>query len=430
MSIHGRLRARLGRAPSSAKQALRLLSTTTTSDELSRAISEGLQRGLRNARARAAIARIADTLGQRIAPTSDHEQATAALRDILDDAALLREFGSTRLANMTRLTRAVGLFSASEPSSRAALTSLERETRLRDGEHGYVTLAAIAIQTGDLDRANDVARRARRSRYRDSPATRAVLDYVDLWGGNSPLQAQETADSADARFRKIVSGSGVVLYGPAPALGPLPTAVSPRRVARVLMPGVARWDSADDLVGGRVDVVYANKETAEWLAALTMDYQREILNTCSLLTIRPTETPLPLSPLLRGEARIATTPPGYVYGFPNMIPIMVLDILINAPSSLHITGVTFFVGERAYRGDSLRISQSQTARVDQHGSTGRMFEQCLMLGRHEPLENRRFVANLWSRGLITGDALFTTAVSSSDSDYLEALDDNYGIARV
>ncbi len=107
--------------------------------------------------------------------------------------------------------------------------------------------------------------------------------------------------------------------------------------------------------------------------------------------------------------------------------ISLWDLISAGAISVCITGFSFMLGSEPYRDDSRRHILERNLTTDAAGGTGQRFEKCSALAAHGPAINRRFAMGLSSSGRIIGDSYFSSAISMTDSEYLNELDQSYGV---
>lgn len=370
---------------------------------------------------RTAIQLIASHLGD-----GDHAAITDKLGDLSDTVAALSGIGHTRLFALTRAARTAGLFFASAPFEHAAIKAFGSRALRTGGVRGHLQRTRFALAVSDLEQAaRHAAALRRRALWRRSADVRATLRYVDLANCNALNRRNIVTGREDLRA-SILRRGPVLVYGPGPTEGTLEQHIANAPVARVLMPGI-NWDSETDLANNRVDIAYANGETTNWVSSLDLREQRAFLSYPSVVFAGTKNLHLQSLSAIP-NARLAAHRPRFIDGKPNMVPIIVWDLLVSGAEAVHVIGASFFLGTDAYRKNQLRVVESGK-RKDKHGSTGFPFEVCAMLASHNALAGLRFAKNLYLGGRLSGDRNFTNALTLSDADYLVELDQAYGVPR-
>jgi hypothetical protein len=113
-----------------------------------------------------------------------------------------------------------------------------------------------------------------------------------------------------------------------------------------------------------------------------------------------------------------------------MVPLMVWDVLSVRDVTVTIAGTTFFATPTAYTADNLRFSHSDRGTSDQRGSTGELFERCRSFSHHALTQHLSFMANLVEAGAVSIDADGAEVVGLSAPEYLNRLDELYGVGRL
>jgi len=183
------------------------------------------------------------------------------------------------------------------------------------------------------------------------------------------------------------------------------------------------FDSPDDLVGNKTDIVYVNPEVFEIDSSAMQD---EALQALSRYTFAVTKrTGIPMLP----NNRVATNlGPLFLRGHPHKGTQIILDLLFHQPRELYVIGMNFFLAKNAYRKDSLPInsltvgSDTQLPTHDPSGSEGGPFDLNWQYASHNLRENFGLVRNLYGSGLVTGDSAFSRVMELTVEEYLAELD--------
>jgi hypothetical protein len=114
----------------------------------------------------------------------------------------------------------------------------------------------------------------------------------------------------------------------------------------------------------------------------------------------------------------------------NMVPLMVWDALMVPDVTVTVAGTTFFATPTAYTADSVRFSHSDRGMTDQRGSTGELFERCRSFSHHALTQHLSFLANLVLAGAVSIDREGAAVLALEEIDYLNRLDQLYGVDRL
>lgn len=196
-------------------------------------------------------------------------------------------------------------------------------------------------------------------------------------------------------------------------------------VSRVMMPGVTRWDSSD-VFGGRADIAYFNGMTAQWIGSLTPGHREQVLACAHSFRTSSKHG------WMRDYKNVVMVPdikPLYLTGSPNMIPTMAVDQIIGGADHVHILGTSFFLGASPYRESQRREFPVEGKKSDEFGSIGSDFERCKSMSSHDQFVNRAIIKNLHNAGRVTGDQAFERAISLSDTQFADELEETYGRER-
>lgn len=375
---------------------------------------------------RSAVRRATELIASHVGD-GDHAEITDELRDLGENTASLSGIGHERLFMLTRTARTAGLFSASHPFEMTALEAFGARARQVRGVRGRLQRARWALAVGDIEQAaGHAAPLRRRGLWKRATEVHATLRYVDLVTGAVPA-LPDVSTPQDTRLASIVRGRTVLLYGPGPTVDTRLQDLGDAPVARVLMPGVT-WNSDTDLADNRVDIAYANGETADWLTSLSTDELQDVVTRSGTVILKGWGSREQGIQSLATNVHLSIPRPAMIGGHPNMAPIIIWDLLLRGCAHVHVMGTSFFLGPQAYRDDHLRVFPGQ-GRSNAFGSLGNGFERCHSLAAHGPTSNRQLVLNLLRTNRINGDTLFRKALSLSAVEYLSELDALYGIPR-
>jgi hypothetical protein len=340
---------------------------------------------------------------------STHESVSAVVSEVLASPATRSGFLIHDALAMRRFLGSVGLFSASEQllvhAVQAVLSSTSEQLSARD-VHRF---ARAVIVAGDTERAGTVLQRLRL--LPDRAAPNCLIAYFELW-----LHGERAAPES-------------VLIGPAPAAltdSDVTTLMGSEIVMRILMPGSTTWDDPCDPVNGRTNTVYANGQTTRWLTGLPPRKRDSLLSRFDEVVVKHMDPWVSQAPNVRVASRISDL---YLCGNPNMAQIVAFDRLTGRDRHLFVSGVSFFLGTKAYRKDQRREFQDSGVVSDRTGSTGRVFERCSAIASHDQTTNRALLRNLLESGTVSGSHEFRRALILDDMSYCLELDYSYGHRR-
>lgn len=217
-----------------------------------------------------------------------------------------------------------------------------------------------------------------------------------------------------------------VICGPAP-IGEITNDLDAKSVTvcRVMMPGVTQWQSGDPL-SGRADIAYLNGMTAKWIGSLSPLQRKKVLTCAQGFRVSSTHGWMKSVANAKSALEIKGL---YLTGSPNMIPTMVVDQFAEGAKHIHVVGTSFFLGSSPYRESQRRDFPDQGKKSDAFGSTGGEFERCRSMASHDQLVNRAVVKNLFLAGKLTGDDNFIRAMRLSERQFMNELEETYGLAR-
>lgn len=336
-----------------------------------------------------------------------HTEATRQIEKVADRSHFDLNQARSAFA-LRRLLGSAGLFSAGAALAPQKLISANNINGLKHLRLDNPSLARLAIATGNKDLAAETLSALRR--FETAEPSQIYSRYISLWVEGPTSHA-----------------------GPAIILGPSECEVDKIRDAfrcapiyQVLIPTGSSGRSLAESLHPKVTSVYSNGMTNEWLASLRHEEREAVLNLARVVRVKRLEN------WMRQDSRFEQTfPCRYLYlsGNPNMVPVMVVDLLLRGFAPLYVTGATFFLGSHPYRATQRRIVSLDSSRTDEFGSSGRAFERCLGISGHDQLTNMAIIRNLFREGLVTGDDAFVKALEMSTKEYLQGLDESYGVPR-
>ena len=250
--------------------------------------------------------------------------------------------------------------------------------------------------------------------------------YLWHWSSHTAGAPHHTQDPT---WTHLLTGHHITILGPAPTTHTPPPPTTPHHTARVIMQNVLEWDPLTDPFGGHVTLAYANRETRNWLIETGPRVELERFDAVSF---REDGSSDKWKQVGVSTARVATNPHRLMLSgsSPNMVPLMMWDVLSVPDVTATIAGTTFFATREAYSVGNRRYKHPLGKDTDETGSTGALFERCPTFARHNVVDNLSLVANLVHGGAVTIDAEGQKIVDLETIEYLAVLDDLYGKDRV
>lgn len=365
-------------------------------------------------------------LEERGTLTIDHDSAVSEVRKLLANPNFGIKWTSDSWLRGVISCQSVGLFSISLEFHRRGLTRFEKEVENFWGLRKSLGLAQVAIHTGNLRLGSQCLSQLSRSVLgKNIGSVQAVSKYLTTWvgdigGGNSGF-----VDKANSDFSDLVRGKNIYLYGPAE--GPEvsgPSDSDSVAVGMLRATGKLGFSSGIPCLGGST-LVYANHETEVYFGRLEDNELKELLGEFSAVVFKST---IPSDLQRHTDTLIRMSDPDwrslFLYGHPNMAPLIVNDLLSFSPSTLFVSGVDFYLG--MYQKDLKRYDYENGILTTQSGAGGKHFEMCASIGQHSPIENRNIIRNLYNSNRIGGNERFEQSLMLSDEAYLEALEEKFG----
>jgi len=336
-----------------------------------------------------------------------HTEATHQVEKVVGDIRFDLDQARSAFA-LRRLLGSAGLFSAGSALAPRQLRSSNQMSVLNHSRFDQAWLTRFAIATENKELATDTLGALRRSET--APPTQIYSRYLTFWleGSTSASGPAIILGPAECEEENI---QGIFRSAPIHQVL-IPTGTSGRSLAESLHPEVAS--------------VYSNGMTNEWLASLRHEEREAVVDRARVVRVKRLEH------WMRQDSRFEPTPPCkllYLSGSPNMVPFMVVDLILRGYAPLYVTGATFFLGSHPYRATQRRLVSFASPATNEFGSSGQAFERCRGISGHDQLINIAIIRNLFREGLVTGDRSFRTAIEMSTKDYLQCLDETYGIPR-
>lgn len=351
----------------------------------------------------------------RVDNSMGHEEASRRLTALAQSMAHTSKPATTWFS-VENLARTIGCFVASHEFSRHGFDALLESDDPRDRFLQALHRRDLKMATqawGDLSGFN-------------SNEAKDAGHYLWLWSNG---RAGAPDWSTDHTWSELLADSHVVLLGPAPT-SLTPKALTPGTlVGRVLMQDVLSWDPDSDPLNGQCDLAWVSRETRNWIKDTNAWNQLSDFQAVSFRVDRASQE---WGEIGSESYRAAHNPSSLMIGgsSPNMMPLMVWDVLKVESASLTVGGTTFFASQNAYTDTNRRFKHTMGKPTDQTGSTGELFERCPTFARHNVTENLTLVANLAQSGALAVDDDCKDVVELDVVEYLQRLDDLYGIERL
>jgi hypothetical protein len=194
----------------------------------------------------------------------------------------------------------------------------------------------------------------------------------------------------------------------------------------VIVPGVLSWSEESGPFGSSCDIAYANSRSTKWfLDHLPPEAFAGYTQVC-FRSEKWRELGLSNGRTAASHDRLLLLNTDKT----NMIPVMVWDALRVRDVTVTVAGTTFFATPTAYTADSVRFSHSDRGKTDQRGSSGQLFERCRSFSHHALTQQLSFLANLVSAGAVSIDREGGDVLALDPLDYLNRLDELYGVDRL
>jgi hypothetical protein len=365
----------------------------------------GLPASTRSELAEIITGRLGDTLSHRDATTAFHTLANT-LPDTLPTDTLL---------TLENIARSIGCFHASHHFTTLAHHHIHHTPH--PSETRFLAHLHHRNLTGAIDTYYTAA-------THNTPFWADAAHYLWLWSQGSAGTPHHTTDHT---WASTLTGHHITILGPAPTTH-TPPHTPHHLVARVLMQNVLSWDKDTDPFGGQADLGYVNRETRNWLL---QTQPRAQLEKFLFVSFREDGHSTKWRELGLERARVAGDPRRLMLSgsSPNMIPLMMWDVLGVPDVTVTIAGTTFFATKEAYSPGNRRFKHTLGADTDETGSTGTLFERCPTFARHNVVDNLSLVANLVDAGVVGIDGEGKEVIDLTIPDYLLRLDELYGRER-
>ena len=361
---------------------------------------------------------LSHVLTGRVGGGLSHADASTALSDL---AHQLPALPATTWFTLENLSRAIGCFHASHAFTTRGFHQITHTPARND--HDTTRHFLAHLHQRNLDAASHTW-----TTRQPTPHTRDFWadagHYLWLWSRHHTGQPHW---STDPNWTTTLTGHTITILGPAPT-SLTPTHTTPHLTARVIMQDVLNWDDPTDPLSGRCELAYASRETRNWIRDNNL-WSR--LERFEIVSFRVDQVRQRWDELGSGNLRSAHNPRALMLGgsSPNMVPLMVWDILRFPETTLTVAGTTFFASATAYTPGNRRFKHTLGKDTDETGGTGELFERCPTFARHNVVENLTLVANLAQTGSIEVDEQCGRVISLGVEEYLSELDVLYGVDR-
>ena len=285
----------------------------------------------------------------------------------------------------------------------------------------FPQLQALALSRGSLEQDRLISPwRSNRLEKIEIKKIRAYFENIEGTRASTlsrPVPKKGPLDEA-------VTGQGVIVSGPSDLIEP------PDDAGDFLISAVTVGNHLELRTGypREVDrafmVGYMNKQTTNQVAREPAALDEFLRTRFKLIRprrfIRKIHTPQ--APLHKAEPRFASQP--FLSGFPNMVQIMVQDLLFAGAKNVWLTGIDLFASEKPYRASQLRrFPEGNEKSV---GGLGGFLERCRSIAGHNPTENFLFLQRLLLAGRISADRRLQPLLAQGLQSYLRKLDELYG----
>jgi hypothetical protein len=314
---------------------------------------------------------------------------------------------------LENIARTIGCFHASHHFTRHAITHLT--THPHPPEKQFLA----HLHTRNLTAATHTYT----THHTNTPFWLDAGHYLWHWSSHTTGTPHHTQDPT---WTRLLTGHHITILGPAPTTHTPPPPTTPHHTARVIVPGVMAWGADSGPFGSACDLAYANSRSTKWFIDNTPPDAFAEYKAASFRTDRWRDLGIDNGRTAANHSRLLLLPTDKT----NMVPLMVWDVLSVPDVTVTIAGTTFFATPTAYTADNLRFSHSERGTSDQRGSTGELFERCRSFSHHALTQHLSFMANLVEAGAVSIDADGAEVVGLSAPEYLNRLDELYGVGRL
>jgi len=356
------------------------------------------------------LAELNEIITGRLTNTLTHTDATTTLENLAH--TLPTNTPTDTLLTLENISRSIGCFHASHHFTQKA------HHHIHHTPHPPETRFLAHLHNRNLPGAIDTYTTTHTTH---TPFWQDASHYLWLWSHGHTGTPHHTTDPT---WTDTLTGHHITILGPAPTTH-TPPPTPHHLVARVIVPGVVSWTDDSGPFGSTCDLAYANSRSTKWFlnnASPAIFEQFRLVsfrtNKWQALTIENGRTARNHSAFLMLNTDKT-----------NMIPLMMWDALSVPDVTVTIAGTTFFATSTSYTPDNLRFTHSEAGTANSQGSAGGLFERCLSFSHHALTDHLSFVANLVTAGVVGIDREGQAVVDMTHEQYLEKLDELYGVDR-
>lgn len=257
-----------------------------------------------------------------------------------------------------------------------------------------------------------------------------VSQYLNLLGvGVSQIEPSRIVGD---RWSSLIGGRRVAVVGPAPPGQQIGEQIDGHDlVIRANFRGPDQLGEPQN-VGRRTDIAYFNNSDLRAVFDTSGGAHLEGLHAVVMKGNVGPSSPARALPNCK-VVRSAWNPHSLLpAGEPNMLQVILFDVLAANPASIMVANANFFASPSAYdtKYRNITVGADGTKhRIGADGSTGIVLNRCLSFAREDIISNRCFTRNLAVSGHVEGDAMFDNALALSDREYLSVIDEHYGALR-
>lgn len=349
-----------------------------------------------------------------------HYQATQLLRSLPLGNRVIWE----TLMNMGRISMAVGLFGAAERFIEEGWRTIDSLSQSSSSATFILSVAKQLIYQG---RTEESVVKLSRLRSLTIPSTIGPSLHTVGWCLRCIHGLDENEGDIgkpsfqQSSWREYVFDRDVLIVGPG-QIAQLPPLEEGFRVIRILGKGTLSWDDPDDPLENRVDAVYSNPENFNSRANCASNVHAERLAEIPFINLKKRDI------LSSGNSRaVQTFSPLFTFGHPLMVPLAILDVLVNGGRPV-VIGADFFIGEQAYRPAERRRQDGRVASAS--GSILGDFDRSALMASHHIVENWMLIRNLADVGVVRGDEHFARSMAFSRAAVMSNYDRVIGRRRI
>lgn len=353
-----------------------------------------------------------------------HQVATESLESVLGGLDLSRA-SSEDLILTSRFAMSLGLFDASFAFYKAGCHALNQSAPKFDSVAFRIARLKQSLYFGKIDDAHHLFESLRSSPWRGSASSslETLGWYIRCCLNRAVLgrRSRSSSSRVQVAWNEIVSGRDVLIVGPGETRD-LPELRPGYLVARVIGPGVYEWKDENDIASNRVDAVYTIPENILRYAMEQSSDLRDKLSSYRFVNIKRKDV------LGASNSRpVETFWQLYSSGHPQMVPLMVLDVLAQGGRPV-VVGSDFFQSPVAYRFSERRRIRNRVQALS--GSDGGDFDRSALMASHNVFENWAIIKNLVSAGLVGGDERFLSSCLLSSERLAHRYDEVIGQHRI